>query len=1107
MNPFRADLHIHSRFSRATSTRLTVPHLAAWAGAKGINVLGTGDFTHPAWRNELREALEMDESGLLRMRQPLTTEDVAREIPPLAGLSLPEPLFMLQAEISSIYKKDGAVRKVHSLVYVPDFATADKLCQKLDRIGNLNSDGRPILGLDVKHLLDIVLELPGSFLVPAHIWTPWFSLFGSKSGFNSLEACFGDLTPHVGALETGLSSDPDMNRCWSHLDGLMLVSNSDAHSGENLGREATLFTGKPSYHGIYNALRGQNLASDCTYAGTLEFFPDEGKYHLDGHRACNVALEPGESQRLNNICPVCGKALTVGVLHRVLELSDRTAPPQPGKDFHSLIPLAEILGELLHCGPKTKKPQAKLAELSHRFGPELTLLLDTPLSEIGAYWPELGEALRRMRAGQVIRQGGYDGEYGVIRLFGADENQASLLPAARTRALPSADSDKAPVLRKAKGKASAVRNASASLLLQESMAEWQQAQSKPAANAHMKANSGNNSPAISLVPALSAAQQEAMTCGPVPVLVLAGPGSGKTRTLIGRVEYLRSQGIAACDILAVTFTRRAAEELRQRLAKLGDHDNAPNKILRENLPAVSLPVADTLHALALQHWPGPVPLILSGEAAKRAFATANADLDTKTAASMWDELELGRERMDVAPHLALASTAYALWKKEHGLADYADLLETWLARLQSGEAPHWAHVLVDEVQDLSPLQRALILALLPSDGAGFFGIGDPDQSIYSFRGADAGIATFLRQAWPTLRVLSLDESHRTSAPILAAGREVLGPDAACAHLRSVTGKDATMQWLCAPTAEREAAWIAERVEYLLGGTSHRQADRHSELAGCHLLSGSCSPGDIAILVRLKALMPPIKAALERRGIPCTTPEADAFWTDPRVLAILHGAEEFLTCQEAVVPPQIWEKGPSAVLPALLTSFHNESNRAVRSPDETLFDPLFASSPAFRQLLTAYQQHGGWRALLDFVALRQDLDLVRQKAEHVQIMTLHAAKGLEFQTVFLPCLEDGLLPFAGIDHLLNQGQPKHLQDTPTNAMTSEARCLLSEERRLLYVGLTRAAEAIFASCAAQRQLYGHELRLSPTPFLPFSFFQAIRLQHRTCISTSQLTLFS
>ena len=315
MKYFRADLHVHSRFSRATSGRLNIRNLAAWSMIKGLSVMSTGDFTHPAWRDELRRDLVYDDnSGLYRVREktPLETE--------IPGFSRPdgvsEPQFLIQAEISSIYKKDGSVRKVHNVVIMPSLESADKLSNKLAAIGNITSDGRPILGLDCEHLLEMVLEADErGVLIPAHIWTPWFSLFGSKSGFDALEDCFGSLSSHIFALETGLSSDPDMNRLWSALDRYALVSNSDAHSGENLGREANLFEGTPSYDGIFDALRRaarDEEGSGCIYRGTVEFFPEEGKYHLDGHRACNVVLEPEESMKIGNICPVCGFSCFIG---------------------------------------------------------------------------------------------------------------------------------------------------------------------------------------------------------------------------------------------------------------------------------------------------------------------------------------------------------------------------------------------------------------------------------------------------------------------------------------------------------------------------------------------------------------------------------------------------------------------------------------------------------------------------------------------------------------------------------------------------------------------------------------------------------------------------
>lgn len=1109
MKTWRADLHIHSRFSRATSTRLTVPHLAAWAGAKGIDLLATGDFTHPAWRQELRGALDFEEeSGFYRLKKPLGTADVEREIPALAGMELAPPRFVLETEISSIYKKNGAVRKVHSLVYVPDFDAADKLCAKLAAVGNLGSDGRPILGLDVRHLLDMVLEIPRAFMIPAHIWTPWFSLFGSKSGFDSLSECFEDLTPHIFAVETGLSSDPDMNRCWSRLDGLTMVSSSDAHSGENLAREATLFSGSFSYDGMFAALKGEN----ADYAGTLEFFPDEGKYHLDGHRACNVMLEPLECMKLNNICPVCGKPLTVGVLHRVLELADRTAPPEPGKGFRSLIPLAEILGELLHCGPKTRKPQSKLAELTLRFGSEVDVLMETPLAELSAYWPELGEALRRMRAGEVIRRGGYDGEYGEIRLFEPGELEPSLLervPRARRKPLPSGQGDLL-------GGLAAMR--------EKKLGGDEDPAGKRAAHAGTSVTPPGR-------PVFSPAQEQALRAGlekKRPVLILAGPGAGKTRTLAGRALYLLEQGISASDLAAVTFTRRAAGELRERLTRFMRAAGMPAVVAQAEVPE-----ADTLHALALRRWAGPAPLLLPEEAARKAFAARNPLWKSRDAARAWDALSLARERMRVADlpeEIRHAAAEYQAWKADRGLADYTDLLEKWLEALQSGEQKSpWQHMLVDEAQDLSPLQLALLRALLPQ-GAGFFGIGDPDQAIYSFRGADADVETSLRAMWPDLETLTLSESYRAAQAVLDAGRASLshapGGRTACGELRGLPGKCATLQCLAAPSAEYELGWVAGRIAYLLGGTSHQQADLHEELAGCHLASGSCSPGDIAILVRMKSLMPPLRAALEARGIPCAVPEEDAFWADPGVDALLRGAllrlsgaktpekpealpeeaaanarnEDDAAAFLALLPAELWEHGPRGVVEALEKT--REAARAAGEAEAFLPDgvaqlaaPLFTESSAFRALEKSFVEAGrNWENLLASVALLRDLDMARARAEQVQIMTIHAAKGLEFKTVFLPCLEEGILPFYGTRYTAGRIPP----DGPEKAAT------LREEARILYVGVTRAAEAVFTSFASERKLYGQVLSSVVSPLFDPGLFRMIRPVRRVKRRVSQLS---
>jgi DNA helicase II / ATP-dependent DNA helicase PcrA len=422
MPKFIADLHIHSRFSRATSKDLDPEHIALWAQKKGIKVVGTGDFTHPGWIWELQEKLIDAEQGLFRLKPDLAVS-IKLEIPASCRDS---PRFMLTSEISCIYKKNGKTRKVHHLILLPDFDSVLKLNKRLEQIGNIRSDGRPILGLDSRNLLEMVLETSDqAFFIPAHVWTPWFSLFGSKSGFDDIEECFEDLTPHIHALETGLSSDPPMNRLLSQLDPYVLVSNSDAHSPAKLGRESNLFETPLVYDAMVRAMtNGQG------FSGTIEFFPEEGKYHLDGHRKCRVRLHPEETKSRNGICPVCGKPVTVGVFHRVDQLADREHL-KISKDFFSLIPLTEILSEIHGCGPGTKKVTRIYEDLIKTLGPELHILMDAPpekIKETGGIL--LAKAIERMRNNKVIRQAGYDGEYGAIRLFDDGEKDELLGQAA-----------------------------------------------------------------------------------------------------------------------------------------------------------------------------------------------------------------------------------------------------------------------------------------------------------------------------------------------------------------------------------------------------------------------------------------------------------------------------------------------------------------------------------------------------------------------------------------------------------------------------------------------------------------------------------------------------
>lgn len=412
---FRADLHIHSRFSRATAKNLTLRNLASYASIKGIDLIGTGDITHPKWLQEIADELVYnDETGFYQLKIPLNPHDILTQTNIHVDRVSYNPQFILQGEISCIYKKQGATRKNHQLIFVPHIEAAKKLNAKLAQRGNLSADGRPILGLDAKILLEIILAASDTkdphYLIPAHIWTPWFSVFGSKSGFNCLEDCFEELTTEIFALETGLSSDPPMNRLWSALDNYTLISNSDAHSGENLGREVNLFHSAPTYESLFDALKKKN---DLFY-GTVEFYPEEGKYYADGHRNCNICFLPEESNFHHNICPVCGKPLTIGVLNRVKELADRKEPLLTKHQFESCIPLKEILSELYHVGAKSKKIHALYEKYINLFGSELNILQNVPIEQISETDAALAELLFKMRSHTLHKICGFDGKYGKI---------------------------------------------------------------------------------------------------------------------------------------------------------------------------------------------------------------------------------------------------------------------------------------------------------------------------------------------------------------------------------------------------------------------------------------------------------------------------------------------------------------------------------------------------------------------------------------------------------------------------------------------------------------------------------------------------------------------
>ena len=401
---FIADFHIHSKYSRATSRDMDIAHIADWAKLKGITLMGTGDFTHHLWLEELKANLQALGNGLFKFH---------------------DVYFMLTAEISSIYSKNGRGYRIHNIIFAPSFKTVDKINNTLSRWGNLASDGRPILGLDAAELARIVFDIDEScVVVPAHVWTPWFSVFGSMSGFDRIEDCFEEQTSKIFVLETGLSSDPGMNWRWSALDRFSLVSNSDSHSPSRLGRETNVFNCELSYKGIIDTLKSKDKNR---FLYTIEFFPEEGKYHFDGHRLCGVRFSPKETREHNGRCPKCGKPVTVGVMNRVEQLADRPEgyAPDNAIPYKNLIPLDEIIAEAKGMAKGAKAVEAEYRMAISRFGSEFEILLRAKEEDLLKGLPKrIAEGVLRVRKGQVIVKPGFDGEYGKISTFSDEEKQA-----------------------------------------------------------------------------------------------------------------------------------------------------------------------------------------------------------------------------------------------------------------------------------------------------------------------------------------------------------------------------------------------------------------------------------------------------------------------------------------------------------------------------------------------------------------------------------------------------------------------------------------------------------------------------------------------------------
>lgn len=1021
-----SDLHIHSRFSRATSKEGDPEHLELWARKKGIHILGTGDFTHPIWREELKEKLEPAEDGLYRLKKEYRIQDGTTP-------DDMEPRFVVTGEISSIYKKGEKTRKVHSLLILPGLEEADLLSAKLETIGNIHSDGRPILGLDCRDLLEIMLEsVPDGIYVPAHIWTPHFAMFGAFSGFDSVEECFGDLTGHIHAVETGLSSDPPMNWRVSNLDGYQLISNSDAHSPGKLGREANLMDIELSYKDLERAIQtGEGLH------GTVEFFPEEGKYHYDGHRKCHLCLTPAQTKEYGGKCPVCGRKITIGVEHRVEALADRSQGyvREQARAFESLVPLPEVIAEATGHSSASVKVQRKYEDMLSKLGSEFEILREIPVEDIrkeSGYM--IAEGIRRLRKGEVQRHPGFDGEYGTIKLFHVSEledteGQISFFETLGIKEQEEAADVKLPMLKK-------------TAIPEETIA-------------------------LPRVAVLNAKQQQAVESIEPVVAVIAGPGTGKTKTLVSRILHLLNyRKVKPSEITAVTFTKKAAREMQERLQQeLGK---------KQSVRQIQI---GTFHAICLE--------LLKSQGME--FTIADAMLTREIAEETVKEFQLGlsisqflkeislwKTRKDtdlsktVIPEAALQY--YQEQLKVKNALDFDDILIETIKLLRQKkelELSQFHYLLVDEFQDISPVQYELI-RLWNNRGRELFVIGDPDQSIYGFRGSDAACFTILQKEYSKAKVIHLTENYRSTEKIVESAMAVISNNSGeQRNLHAALENGKAVRVIEASSEMAEAIWVAKEINRQIGGIdmldTEKSFERESERR-------QRSFGDIGVLYRTHRQAKLLENSLRKEGIPYVITGREDFLLEPEVrgtvcffrsiakpedsLARILALRLLWKLPENVLTSEIYEIMKAKYQPLLKRSKPGKLLQKWRE------DMSLKENKAMDKLEHMAMCYQNTEEFLNSLSLGEEGDLMRcggksYDANAVTLMTLHASKGLEFPVVLLAGAEEGKLP------LENGREPADIE----------------EERRLFYVGMTRAKEELAIVHGGQPSMFLEELPVS------------------------------
>ncbi len=1036
---FIADFHIHSHYSIATSKQLVPEYLDYWARVKGITVIGTGDFTHPGWLAELKEKLEPAEDGLFKLKDDLKIKNPGFKEGPVR--------FILTAEISNIYKKHGRVRKVHNVIFAPDFKTVEKIQNKLGAIGNIISDGRPILGMDARDLLELALSANEKiFFVPAHIWTPWFSALGSKSGFDSIQECYDDLAGHIYAVETGLSTDPPMNWMCSFLDSYTLLSNSDAHSPEKLGRNANIFNTELSYHAVINAIK---TADEKRFLGTIDLYPQEGKYHYDGHRKCSVCWDPLQTLQSSGICPVCKKKVTVGVMNRIVQLADReNLTERPGRrPYYSIIPLKEILSEISGKGENTKQVAQTYNTLIQKAGSEFNILLNLPLEELSQHInPALFEAVKRMRSGEVFIKEGFDGQFGQIKTFAESEKRGSLI----SDELFAGEVREKSISYNARG------------LLNFDLSEFLRLHKQQEEAAPFEETAGLQDENVFF--SLNVQQHQAVSHFRGPALIIAGPGTGKTRVLTYRTAWLiKEKHVKPDNILAITFTNKAAAEIIQRL-----------KIL---LPAAmdKNPVtACTFHAFGLKILKENLEYDFGiiDENERKGVLQAHLKFSGKEAAQISKQISEIKQQVILSAQIPQDEVrevflAYEAFLQKHSILDLDDLIyktvllfrENPEILLKYRQIFQW--IMVDEYQDINFAQYKLIRQLADSPEANICAIGDPSQAIYGFRGADVSFIYRFLDDYPSAGLFRLQKSYRCSQKILKASQNVLK---ASGPVLSGISEGVKIEIVHEKSGRSEAEFIARCIEKMIGGLQFFSMDSGITQGGKENYIESLS--DFAILCRLKQQMPVYEKALKDHRIPYQKISEQSFFSKEIITQVLdllklvyqpenNYLRDKLIGQEIITADQIeglgrriaGKKTAALRLEVIINDFFGEKKKL---PDEDR-----------KKLLRIAANYGrGGQAFLQDAVLQKGMDSYEHNVEKVSLMTIHAAKGLEFKCVFIGGCEEGLLPYTLFDKKED----------------------ISEENRLLYVGMTRAEKYLYLSYADRRPLFGRDWMLPRSSFL-------------------------